>query len=94
MADIYDIFSKKQIKQPRATTYRKRYIECLKRIEENGVCDCDLCKDKKILSNRLFDIVRYLSKDYTEKTGKELYVADALEIVLIVAAKLKKEIQK
>lgn len=94
MADIYDIFTKKKVDQPRPTTFHVRYKQCLKRIETNGSCDCQLCQDKKDMSKRLFDIVRYLCKDYKEKTGQDLYVADALEIVLTVAAKLKNHIKK
>lgn len=93
MADIIDIFSKKKVDQPRSTNYVERYKQCIKRVEENGQCDCDLCQDKKTIAVKLYKIVKYLAKDYTQKTGKELYLTDILEIVLAVVLKLKKQIK-
>ena len=92
MGDIYNIFSKQKVDQPRPTVFVERYKQCLKRSEELGYCDCGLCIDKAAMSIRLLNIVGYLCKDYTNKTGTELYVADAMEMVLTVAQQLKKEI--
>lgn len=92
MGNLYDLFTKKKIEKSKPLTYNARIKECLRNIESVGKCECEYCVDKKILSNRLFDITRYLCKDYTDKTGKELYVADALEIVLTVAGKIKTDI--
>lgn len=93
MADIIDIFSKKKVENPRSTNPIERYKQCLKEAEKNGTCECDLCRDKKLMAKRLYKIVRYLAKDFTEKTGKELYVTDMLEIVLTVVLKLKNQIK-
>lgn len=96
MSNIYDLFTKKKVdrKPDVPITYQARMKKCLLNIQKNGMCKCDSCLDKAVLSNRLFDITRYLCTEYTDKTGKTLYVADVLEIVLIVAAKLKIEISK
>ena len=94
MGDVYNIFSKKKVDQPRPTDFSQRYKQCLVRSSENGYCDCEICLDKIQMSNRLFDIVRYLCVDYKERTGKDLYVADALEVVLNVVVKLKTKVVK
>jgi len=100
MDNLYNIFNKKKItkseipKPPKSEeNFLDRFKNCLLNAEKNGYCDCDICEDKVQLSNKLFDIVRYLCKSYTEETGNKMYVADALEIVLVVATKLKDEIK-
>lgn len=92
MGDVYDFFSKKKVNQPRSSKLSERYIQCLERASEIGFCDCQLCTDKLILSERLYAIVKYLCKDYKQKTGHELYIADAFEMLLIVVARLKNEL--
>ena len=94
MGDVYDLFTKKKVEKPKTISYSARSKHCLKNIQQFGKCECEYCVDKKKLSDRLFDITRYLCKDYTDKTGKELYVADALEIVLTVAGRIKTDILK
>lgn len=106
MDNLYNIFNKKKIEateiptipapepeKTEITTFLERFKKCMVRAEKEGYCDCDICLDKVDMSNKLFDIVRYLCKNYTETTGNKMYVADALEIVLVVAGKLKTELQ-
>jgi len=94
MGDVYDFKSKKKIDQPRSPSYRERFRQCLEKAQANGYCDCDICKDKIDISNKYYDILTYLCKDYEENTGKDLYLADALEIALIVSLRLKNDILK
>lgn len=94
MGDLYNFFTKKKMEESRNLGYYERSKICASNIKTNGACECATCKDKLYLSKRLFDIVRYLCKDYKENTGRDLYIADALEIVLSVAASLKIEILK
>jgi len=100
MDNLYNIFSKKKITESEVPApfkspenFLERFKQCMLTAEKEGYCDCDICVDKVHLSNKLFDIVRYLCKNYTEETGNKMYVADALEIVLVVATKLKTEIK-
>jgi hypothetical protein len=92
MADIYDLFSKKKVEVKVPLAYSERLKICLKNIEQAGLCDCEMCLDKGDLTKKLYHIIRYMCKDYTERTGKELYMADALDIVLAVAKRLKDQL--
>lgn len=49
MADIIDISSKKK----RKIDFFKRLEECRKRAEEKGKCECEVCKYKEIITDKL-----------------------------------------
>ena len=93
MTDIIDIFTGETIEEPRSVHATQRILQCIERAEEIGYCDCSVCKDKRILANRMVKLVRYLCQDYTERTGKELYVVDAMDILATVMEKLKRDIK-
>lgn len=98
MADVYDFFSKKKLVEEREKRenvpkgYLARTKNCLQNMKDNGYCDCRICVDKAILAEKLYNIATYICVDYSDNTGRELYVADCLEILLTAAGRMKKEI--
>ena len=92
MGDIYSIKTKKKIKQPRSPNYQERFKQCLIRTNEKGTCDCELCKAKVAMTNRMYGVLQYLCRDYEEKTGNKLLVADAFEIATALTLRIRNEI--
>ena len=99
MADIIDIFKNKHKVPPPPQTieqeelsYYHRMKKCLETAATDGQCGCELCVDKKDLSNKVLQSVLHICEEYSNSTGTIIYVPDALEVVLSVAARLKQEI--
>lgn len=94
MADVFDIFKKTKIVQPRSPSVNERIKQCVARSEEVGYCDCEMCVAKVQLANKLYFGLNYLCNTYTEGSGKDMYLIDALEIAMLVVQRVRNEIVK
>lgn len=92
MAKIID-FPKKPFEKEESLDekeYRERSAKCVEKVlATNKPCDCTLCRDKRLLADRLVTISNYLLSDYVEKSGNKMVFGDWLEVLIIANYKVQ-----
>lgn len=88
MTKIFDIFTKKEKTQE--TLYRERADRCIQRVfETNKPCDCKLCRDKRILADKVVNFSNQLCCEYVKATNNQLAMGDFLEIMIMAQYKVQ-----